>query len=109
MAWLELKSKLGFFTYLGYSDEGDYKVYYNNGKGNVSINFNICEYTFRKCPDGALDFANEINQNNTCDHLSSSSLHDVGVSLIDENKGDLGLRLFFTGGNMCNDTHKFQL
>jgi hypothetical protein len=41
--------------------------------------------------------------------MSSDSLHDVGVSLIDDNKAELGLRLNFTGGNMCNETHKFSL
>ncbi|CDW71763.1 UNKNOWN [Stylonychia lemnae] len=86
-----------------------YKVQYNNGKGNITIDFNICDYSFRKCPDEASDFANIINENNTCSHMSSGSLSDVGVSLIDNDKPDLGLRLNFTGGNMCNDTAKFQL
>lgn len=63
--------------------EGDYEVAYNTGKGNTTINFNICEPTFRTCPDDALDYGNVINENNTCNHLSSDSLHDVKVSLID--------------------------
>jgi hypothetical protein len=82
-------------------------VQYNNGKGNVTIDFNICDYSYRKCPDESSDFANVINENNTCSHMSSGSLSDVGVSLIDTDKPDLGLRLNFTGGNMCNATAKF--
>jgi len=39
--------------------------------------------------------------------MSSGSLSDVGVALIDKDKPDLGLRLNFSGGNMCNETAKF--
>ena len=72
---------------------------YNNGKGDISINFNLCEYNYRTCPDNVQDFVNVINENNTCNHMSSGSLHDVNVSLIDANKPDLGLRLLYEGGN----------
>jgi len=41
--------------------------------------------------------------------MSSTSLSDVGVSLIDDDMPELGLRLNFTGGNKCDDTHSFQL
>ena len=41
--------------------------------------------------------------------MSSDALSDVGVNLIDVNKPELGLRLNFTGGNMCNATHKYSL
>jgi hypothetical protein len=82
---------------------------YNNGKGNISIDFNICDKTSRKCPDNGQDFANVVNENNTCNHLSSGSLTDVVVSMIDENKPDLGLKLLYSGGNMCNETNKFGL
>ena len=80
---------------------------YNNGKGNVTIEFNICDYSYRKCPDNFLDFANVINENNTCNHMSSQYLTDVGVGLIDEDRPDLGLRLNFSGGNMCDEKNKF--
>jgi hypothetical protein len=70
----------------------------------VTVNFNLCEYAFRTCPDGFADFANLINENNTCNHLSSQALSEVGVSLIDEEQPQLGLKLAFKGGNRCNDT-----
>lgn len=35
-----------------FSDDNDYEVTYNDGQGEVSINFNICEYNARQCPDG---------------------------------------------------------
>lgn len=82
---------------------------YNNGKGNVSINFNICDYTHRTCPDGYADYANMINENNTCNHLSSATLSEVTVSLIDEEVPDLGLKLLYKGGNRCNATNFYQL
>ena len=66
---------------------------YNNGKGNVSIDFNLCENNFRQCPDNTKDFANIINENNTCDHMSSDDLSEVGVSLIDIENPDAGLLL----------------
>lgn len=43
------------------SSQNDYRVSYNAGHGNVSINFNICDYAFRTCPDDIADFANMIN------------------------------------------------
>jgi hypothetical protein len=70
-------------------------VSYNNGKGNVSINFNICEYAQRTCPDGYADFANVINENNTCSHMSSASMSEIDVDLIDEEQPELGLVLTF--------------
>ena len=82
---------------------------YNNGNGNVSIDFNLCEYNYRKCPDEDNDYANIINENNTCDHMSSDDLSQVGVSLIDTENPEAGLLLEFTGGNSCNDTSKFVL
>ena len=92
-----------------HSTEGDYSIAYNNGKGNVSIDFNICEYAFRKCPDAADDFANIINENNTCNHLSNDAIAQVGVSLIDSANPALGLRLNFATGNQCNDTSKYNM
>lgn len=74
----------------------------------MTIDFNLCEYTFRSCPDEVKDFVNIVNENNTCNHMSSDSLHDVNVSLIDTNKPDLGLRLLYEG-NTCNATHKYSL
>jgi hypothetical protein len=66
-----------------FRSDGDYEVKFNNGKGEVSVDFNICSFSKRKCPDEMPDFANIINENNTCSHLSDNSLSNVGVSLID--------------------------
>lgn len=41
--------------------------------------------------------------------MSSDSLHDVTVDLIDTSKPELGLKLLYEGGNNCNETHKFSL
>lgn len=64
---------------------------YKKGLGNVTIDFNICEKSFRQCPDGVSDYANIVNENHTCNHISAPTLSEVGVSLIDFNKPDLGL------------------
>lgn len=92
-----------------FSDDNDYEVTYNDGQGEVSINFNICEYNARQCPDGQQDYANSINSNNTCNHLSSSDISDVQVELIDIWRPDLGLELTYFGGNQCNSTSPFSL
>lgn len=55
------------------------------------------------------DFANMINENNTCSHMSSQSLSDVAVNLIDTENPELGLTLKFTGGNKCNATAYYAL
>ena len=41
--------------------------------------------------------------------MTTTNLKDVGVALIDDNNPDLGLRLTFTGGNMCNATNFYTL
>ena len=82
---------------------------YHNGNGNVTIDFNICESAFRTCPDNYADFANIVNENNTCSHMSSASLGDVLVTMIDSDYPELGLILNFTGGNTCNATSSFNL
>jgi hypothetical protein len=94
--------------------QGDYIVNYNNGKHDVSIEYNICDYAMRKGPDnGTLkDFANmNISSTNQFFHISTSSLTEVGVSLIDKTKQDMGINLLFGGGSVCtyNSTKKFSL
>lgn len=61
--------------------------------GNVSINFNLCAYTFRTCPDGFVDYANIVNENGTCVHLTDTKLSKIGVRLIDDDYPELGLIL----------------
>jgi hypothetical protein len=42
---------------------------------NISINFNICSFTTNRCPDkDRLSFANLVNENNTCSHLSGDKI-----------------------------------
>ena len=78
--------------------------------GNVSINFNLCAYTFRTCPDGFVDYANIVNENNTCAHLTDTKISNIGVKLIDEEYPELGLILdLYSGSHLCNATDYFTL
>jgi hypothetical protein len=47
-----------------------YNASFQTEDGDNSIQFNLCERTVRTCPDQMGDFANIINANNTCNHLS---------------------------------------
>ena len=89
--------------------EGDYEVTYSDGDEDVTIYFNICEYTINKCSDDASDYANQINSNNTCEHLSSDSINEQTVALLDSEFPDKGVALSYTGGNWCNDTNQYTL
>jgi len=113
LAGCSVEMKSFFFNFASLmrknSSEGDYQVKFNKGKGDNTINFNICNQAFRTCNDAVPDFANMINQNNTCNHLSSGSISNIKVSLINDNKPEKGVSLYFEGGNYCNETTKFQL
>lgn len=62
---------------------------FNNGNGDLSIDFRICSYvTDRVCPSNKDSYANLVNVNNTCYDLTSSSLSNVVVDLIDERDPD---------------------
>jgi hypothetical protein len=87
----------------------DYSVVYNNGKGNVTIEFNICDHTLKSCPDGGEDYAHITNQNNTCDHMSTKSISDIDVQLIQRQVPELGLTLTYKDGNQCNETSNYGL
>jgi hypothetical protein len=86
------------------NESEDYSVSYNNGNGDVVIDFNICEFSFNTCPDLVNDFANEVNENGTCHHLSSDSLSNPVSTFISEDMPNMGMNLVYTGGDMCNDT-----
>lgn len=47
-----------------------YNAKFKTDDGYSTIQFNLCEKTPRQCSDGMSDFANIINANNTCNHLS---------------------------------------
>ena len=87
----------------------DYEVSYNDGFGTVTIDFNICAYTTRTCSDSVDDYANEVNENNTCSHMSSTSISDVAVSLIDSDTPDTGIYLEYSGTVLCNTTAYYSL
>ena len=93
-----------------FREQGDYQVSYptDNG-GEVTINFNICEFAYRQCPDSVADYANVINENNTCNHMSGNELSQVDIALIDADKPSLGLQLQYEGGNFCAENNKFSL
>ena len=92
-----------FKIYL-FRNDGDYNVSYNNGYGIETIDFNICGYTARTCLDGVQDYANRINHNNTCSHMSDDDISDITVSLIDLDKPWMGLVLTMMGNVVCNET-----
>jgi hypothetical protein len=77
--------------------------------GDVTIEFNICHYTFNSCPDGDDVYATIVNENNTCNKMSTEEISDVGVSLIDTQNPESGLKLLYQYGDKCNDTHKYTL
>ena len=45
-------------------------VSYADKYGTNTIEFNLCEQTSRTCNDEHPDYANLINANNTCYHMS---------------------------------------
>lgn len=68
----------------------------------------------RQCPDGRDDYANIINGNNTCNHISETL--DKGVStvpfdlrLIDKSNPTLGIQMQYNGGDKCNATASYRL
>ena len=65
------------------------------------------------CPDLKNDYANIINANQTCNHLSrvleKGTKLPGELKLISEQMPELGVIMMYKGGNMCNETHHFQL
>lgn len=60
------------------------------------------------------DYANIINANNTCNHLSETMKEGETtvpfiMSLISQDQPELGVQMQYMGGNKCNDTANFQL
>lgn len=84
-------------------------VSYDNGLGTVYIDYNICDYTMSTCSDSGKDYANLVNENNTCYHISTSSINDVAITFIDEEVPSLGVSLTYGGASMCNDTDYYTL
>lgn len=60
------------------------------------------------------DYANIINANNTCNHLSQTikkghTSVPFDLRLIDKKQPENGLIVEYMGGNKCNETANFQL
>jgi hypothetical protein len=58
------------------------------------------------------DYANIINANNTCTHLSETMKEKATtvpftLSLISEKNPELGVMMQYMGKNKCNDTANF--
>lgn len=89
-----------------------YEVIYNDNDGYNSISFNLCDKNARQCSDRAYDYANIINTNNTCSHmtpiLNKKEKNKPGsYSMVNEKYPTEGIQLTYTGGNKCaqNDTY----
>lgn len=73
--------------------------YTAKGTKNESIYFNICEPTKTTCPDAeVVSYANMVNENNTCLHMSGQNAYNQEVYPIDEQHPEYGVRMTFTGG-----------
>lgn len=75
-----------------------YTVEYETENGTNSIEFNLCGPAARQCPDLKDDYANFINANNTCNHLSrivGEGERPGTVKLISEVNPELGLKMVY--------------
>jgi hypothetical protein len=69
-----------------------------------SLNWNICEKTARRCLDSKDDYANVVNENNTCNHVSETTEENKQPGffhMIDEQDAIKGVRLQYTNGDRC--------
>lgn len=109
---IELGNNIFNFEPLTVKDK-DYeatKVFDAKTGSNFTIYFNLCEPTNHKCPDkNTQDFANSVNENNTCSHLSGGSTSDQTVSLQDQRYPEYGVNMQFVNGNACTDGRDFKL
>jgi len=77
---------------------------------NYTLFFNVCEYTTHRCSDvKTLDYANSVNNNQTCEHLSGSGATDLKASLQNENHPEYGVNLQMTHGNACTEKKNYGL
>mmetsp|Transcript_4438 Transcript_4438/g.7558 ORF Transcript_4438/g.7558 Transcript_4438/m.7558 type:complete len:311 (+) Transcript_4438:493-1425(+) len=104
---IELEKNIFNFEGLSLSEE-DYLA--ESERKNYSVAFNICEHSQRRCSDKqTLDFANSVNENGTCQHLSGSDLAHQQVSLQDQSYPEYGVVMKFKMGNACTDKKDFSL
>lgn len=74
-----------------------------NPKQNYTLFFNICEYTQHKCSDAKTsDFANSVNNNQTCNHLSGTDKTEQKAKLLNNDYPEYGVNLKMIHGNACN-------
>ena len=77
---------------------------------NYTLFFNVCAYTQHRCSDvKTMDYANSVNNNQTCEHLSGSQPSDLKATLQDENHPEYGVNLHMTNGNACTDKKDYGL
>ena len=90
-----------------------YQLDYHVAEGVNKIEFNLCGPTAHPCSDLREDYANMVNYNNTCNHLSKvveEGEQKPGVmSLISDRNPSLGIIMSYEGGNQCNATSKYSL
>jgi hypothetical protein len=67
---------------------------------NYTLFFNICEYTQHRCSDAkTMDYANSVNNNQTCNHLSGSDNVEARTSLISKDSPEYGVNMKMIHGN----------
>lgn len=77
---------------------------------NYTLFFNVCEYTQHRCSDAkTMDYANSVNNNQTCNHLSGSDNVEARTSLISKDYPEYGVNMKMIHGNQCNATHNYEL
>jgi len=99
---IELDNSVFNFEGLSIKDE-DYVITkkYPDG-GDYTVWFNLCRVTEHKCQDkNSIDYANSINQNNTCTHLSGAKESDQLVFLQDPGIPEYGVNVRMVNGNSC--------
>jgi len=73
----------------------------------------LCGPVARQCPDLKEDYANIVNYNNTCNHLSrvleDGEKKPGTPQLLSNYTPSMGVKMLYRGGNMCNATAHFQL
>ena len=94
------------------ADSPTYEVTYTTSDGQTnSLQWNICNVNARRCQDNKQDYANVVNQNQTCTHLTETL--DDGTPGIFEflNPTDpsVGVRILYEGGDKCQNYISYSL
>ena len=99
---IELDNSVFNFEGLSVSDEDYVTTKTFDDGSDFTVWFNFCKITEHKCQDrNSSDYANSINQNNTCSHLSGAAESDQLVFLQDKNIPEYGVNVRMVNGNSC--------